>query len=178
MPIPAWAQPAAVAPAAATPRALNIPPQALDTALTALADQAGLKLLFASQDVAGLRTSGLVGSFAPAEALGRLLAGTGLTYRFTDATTVTLERLPQRSDAGSDAVHLPPVQVQGESAPETAFGPGKGYVAHQNSTGTKTDTPLLETPQSVSVVTRQQMDDQNAQRVSQALRYTTGVVPE
>ena len=42
----------------------------------------------------------------------------------------------------------------------------------------KSDTPILETPQSISVVTRQQMDDQAAQTVSQALRYTPGILSE
>src|SRR5206468_3628714 len=37
---------------------------------------------------------------------------------------------------------------------------------------------LIETPASVSVVTRDQMDDQGAQTVSQALRYTPGVFPD
>ena len=39
----------------------------------------------------------------------------------------------------------------------------------------KTDTPLIETPQSVSVVTREQLDQQNVQTLSQALAYTAGV---
>ena len=43
---------------------------------------------------------------------------------------------------------------------------------------TKTSTPLIQTPASVSVVTHQQIVDQNAQSVSQALRYTPGVVAE
>ncbi len=41
---------------------------------------------------------------------------------------------------------------------------------------TKTSMPLLETPQTVSVVTRQQIEDQGARNVSQALRYTPGVM--
>lgn len=53
-----------------------------------------------------------------------------------------------------------------------------GYLASQSTTGTKTDTPLIETPQSISVVTRQQMDDQQPQNLNQALRYTPGIVPE
>lgn len=54
----------------------------------------------------------------------------------------------------------------------------KGYVAFDSSTATKTDTPLREIPQSISVVTRQQMDDQVTQNVAQALRYTAGVYSE
>ncbi|MBW0450390.1 TonB-dependent siderophore receptor [bacterium M00.F.Ca.ET.228.01.1.1] len=76
--------------------------------------------------------------------------------------------------SGTDASkELPAVQVR--SAAEDPQGPGVGYVAKRSMTGTKTDSSLLTNPQSVSVVTRQQMDDQGAQTVDQALRYTPGV---
>ncbi|WP_152535344.1 TonB-dependent siderophore receptor [Bradyrhizobium sp. Ai1a-2] len=54
-------------------------------------------------------------------------------------------------------------------------GPIQGYVAHRSLVGTKTNTSLLETPQSISVIGREQMRDQNAQSVVQALSYTPGV---
>jgi iron complex outermembrane receptor protein len=75
---------------------------------------------------------------------------------------------------GSAAVsELPAVVVRGgREAGDT------GYVAHAGATGTKTDTPLIRTPQSVSIVTRDQMDLQNVQSVAQALRYTSGIAPE
>ena len=50
--------------------------------------------------------------------------------------------------------------------------------ATSQSSGTKTATPVLETPQSVSTVTRRQIDDQNPQSVGNALRYTPGVLSE
>ncbi|GGA06763.1 TonB-dependent siderophore receptor [Dyella caseinilytica] len=53
-----------------------------------------------------------------------------------------------------------------------------GYVADNDGAATKTDTPIIETPQSISVVTRQQMDDQQPQSLNEALRYSPGVVPE
>jgi iron complex outermembrane receptor protein len=53
-----------------------------------------------------------------------------------------------------------------------------GYVANDSTLGTKTDTPLLETPQSISVVTRDQLDAQAPQSINEALRYAPGVVPE
>lgn len=53
-----------------------------------------------------------------------------------------------------------------------------GYVAVEGSTATKTNTPLTEVPQAISVVTRDQMDEQVVQSVPQALRYSAGMVPE
>ncbi|HVY16254.1 MAG TPA: TonB-dependent siderophore receptor [Rhodopila sp.] len=71
---------------------------------------------------------------------------------------------------------LPEVSV---SAPaQTADTPVSGYVAERDRTATKTDTPLLETPQSVDVVTRDQMDEQDVHTLNGAVRYTAGVAPE
>jgi iron complex outermembrane recepter protein len=61
---------------------------------------------------------------------------------------------------------------------ETAWGPVNGYVATRSATGTKTDTPLIETPQSISIVPADQIRDQGAQSIAQALRYTPGVSVE
>ncbi|MDQ8728693.1 TonB-dependent siderophore receptor [Bradyrhizobium sp. LHD-71] len=64
---------------------------------------------------------------------------------------------------------------RGTGAPERATGPVNGYVASQSATGTKTDTPILETPQAISVVTRDQMVAQQTQNIGEALYYTPGV---
>jgi iron complex outermembrane receptor protein len=61
---------------------------------------------------------------------------------------------------------LPEVKVR--AAPEER--PVEGYVAPESATGTKTVTPLVEIPQSISVITRERMDDQNVQTVDDALR--------
>lgn len=70
---------------------------------------------------------------------------------------------------------LPEVRVQGSTVEETATGPVQGYRATRSASGTKTDTPLHETPQSVSVITRERMEDQGVQSVQDALRYSAGV---
>jgi iron complex outermembrane recepter protein len=58
---------------------------------------------------------------------------------------------------------------------ERANGPVRGFVATRSGTATKTDTPLIETPQSVSVVTTDQVRNQGAVSIGEALRYTAGV---
>jgi len=154
----------------------SIAPQPLPAALRLFAQASGIQIAYATPDGANVASPGVSGPYEPAVALARLLAGTGLTYRFTGANTATLEKLPAMDQNG--AMVLPPVEVEGQGSTETAYGPGVGYVAHASAVGTKTDTPLVETPQAISVVTRQQMTDQNVQSVAQALRYTSGVVPE
>lgn len=49
------------------------------------------------------------------------------------------------------------------------------FVATASTTSTKTDTPLIETPQSVSVVTEEQMTSRGVQTINQAIEYTPGV---
>lgn len=77
-------------------------------------------------------------------------------------------------------IQLRPVTVEGEGAQgePTAFSPVEGYVARRSAGGLKTDTPIAETPQSISVVTPEQMRDQGAQTIQDALRYTSGVRSE
>ncbi|WP_369805256.1 MULTISPECIES: TonB-dependent siderophore receptor [Bartonella] len=61
---------------------------------------------------------------------------------------------------------------------EKGDGPVIGYAAKQSFTATKTDTPIVKTPQSIAVVTKQQMEDQHVQSVAESLRYTPGVFTE
>lgn len=77
---------------------------------------------------------------------------------------------------GAGSVVLPAVTVTG--AGETATSPVQGYVPTRQASGTKTDTSILETPQSISVVPRDQIREQKAQSLNEVLRYTSGVTPE
>jgi iron complex outermembrane receptor protein len=94
------------------------------------------------------------------------------------------------AQAQSPTIRLDPINVEGTrsgSSPqgqdgqqgaggqqESAYGPVQGYVATRSATGTKTDTPLKETPQSVTVVTADQIKDQGAKTVQESLRYVPG----
>ncbi|RUP23288.1 TonB-dependent siderophore receptor [Methylobacterium sp.] len=51
-----------------------------------------------------------------------------------------------------------------------------GYTARVATTATKTNTPLIEVPQSVSVVTREQLNDRNVQTFTDAVNYVPGAV--
>jgi iron complex outermembrane receptor protein len=74
---------------------------------------------------------------------------------------------------------LAPIVLQGEGAAESATGPVKGYVAKKSATGSKSDTPLNEIPQAVSVVGKEEMDDRGVvNKIDEALRYTPGVTAE
>lgn len=58
---------------------------------------------------------------------------------------------------------------------EESVSDEKGYAPRRSGTATKTDTPLLETPQAITVVTAEQIRDQSSPNLQEALRYTAGV---
>lgn len=87
-----------------------------------------------------------------------------------------LPALAQTAAATNETV-LREVKVTAE-VPETAQGPVSGFVAKRSAAGTKTDTPLLETPQAISVVTRDQMEAQGADSLDQAFGYTAGIMSQ
>ncbi|MFF7710379.1 TonB-dependent siderophore receptor [Pseudomonas sp. NPDC007930] len=70
-----------------------------------------------------------------------------------------------------------PIQLQASQVTGEAIGDGadSGYQATSSTAGTKTSTPLAETPRSVSVVTRQRLADQNAQTLTEVLGYVPGI---
>ncbi|MET0351702.1 MAG: TonB-dependent siderophore receptor [Rhizobacter sp.] len=80
--------------------------------------------------------------------------------------------LAQEGPAPSE-VALPAVRVR--EAPETATGPVPGYVAKRTATATKTDVPLIEVPQSISIVPAEQIQTLKPQNLVEALGYTAGV---
>jgi len=69
------------------------------------------------------------------------------------------------------------VTADAGSAPqESAWGPAPTIAAKHSATGTKTDTPIEKNPQSVSVITSQEMQTHQPLSVKEALGYTTGVM--
>lgn len=58
--------------------------------------------------------------------------------------------------------------------PIIVIGRAEGYVASQTVTATKTDTPLIDVPQSIQVVTREKLDDQASYSLADVLRYVPG----
>ena len=104
---------------------------------------------------------------------GRELALVGAACGYLCAVTTTyaqtaLEGIVVNSTEANE-------QAGGSAGTETATGPVKGIVATRSATGTKTDTPLIETSQSISVITADRIDQQGATSVSEALGYTAGV---
>lgn len=101
--------------------------------------------------------------------------GPGQRFLLAALATTLLFPLPavaQQSTSGQP-VTLPPVTVT-ESA-EQPNGPVQGYVARESATASKTGASIIETPQSVTVIGREELSDRNVQSVTQAVGYTPGV---
>ena len=175
----------------------EIPAGPVAAALNRLADKSGAVMVYDSALTKNKKTQGVAGVQTLDSALGKILSGTGLAYRLSpDGKTVAI-MLAQadtgvRSDAGG-AIPLPTVEVEapqggtgcGEygGAPCSGFG-GAGlaqdpfnpsYVLPYASTGTKTDTPVMDTPLNVQSVTQQVLTDQQDITLGQALQNVSGV---
>ncbi|NOU20195.1 MAG: TonB-dependent receptor, partial [Methyloglobulus sp.] len=168
----------------------NIPAQSLNNALMQFAADSNLKLLLTADTVRGMNTEGLNGNMTAAQALSQLLQGSGMAYRFVDGGTVTIEpssnfkktavvdEKPQsNNETGSDTT-LPKVTVEADSTydPEYYADPyNKDYVIPNATAGTKTDTPIMETPLNVQVISKQVLKDQQVINLKDSLKNVSGV---
>ncbi len=153
------------------PRHYDLPAAPLSSTVNRIAREAGLALAVESSLLEGKMGAPVRGHFDAAEALRRALAGSGLELVRTDLGSYTLRpAAPSAVEAGT----LAPVHVVGRLE-QTATGPVEGYVARRSATATKTDTSLIETPQSISVVSREQMRDREVQSVTDAILYSAGI---
>ncbi|MFY8116918.1 MAG: TonB-dependent siderophore receptor [Roseateles sp.] len=88
--------------------------------------------------------------------------------------TAWADEAPRVADAAESTNTLPLVRVQGSK--ESATGPVPGFVARRAGSGLKSDIPLIETPQSIAVVTADQIEAQGATTLRQTVGYSAGVV--
>jgi iron complex outermembrane recepter protein len=152
----------------------------LQESLSEFASVAGISISLPPVLVDGKVSGELNGSYTTQQGLDSLLTGSGLQAVETGKGVFTLQKANPVNKGQSDVEMLKEVSVTAASDRDTeiATGPVKGYVAKRSATATKTDTPIIETPQSISVITRDQMTAQGVQSVSDALRYTAGVLAE
>ncbi|WP_247839872.1 TonB-dependent siderophore receptor [Pseudomonas sp. MWU12-3103b] len=154
---------------ASSVRAYNLPAAPLSTTLNQIASQGGLALSLNPSLAAGKTSAPVSGQYDAAGALRAALQGTGLQLEQSSTGTYTLVAVPEGTLA------LPETAVIGVENLETAWGPVEGYTATRTAAGTKTDTALVEAPRSISVATRQQMDDRSVHSLDDAVRYMPGI---
>ena len=166
---PLISSPLLAAEQASSVRAYNLPAAPLSTTLNQIASQGGLALSLNPALAAGKTSAPVNGQYDAAGALRAALRGTGLQLEQSSAGTYTLVAVPEGTLA------LPETSVIGVETFESAWGPVEGYTATRTAAGTKTDTALVEAPRSISVATRQQMDDRSVHSLDDAVRYMPGI---
>ena len=147
----------------------NIAPGPLATVLDQFARQASISLSYDATSVAGKTSPGLNGALDSQQALSQLIQGQGLQAQRQSNNTWLL--LPQVADTG--ALNLGATTVTGEHLGVTTDGSGS-YTTGAVTIG-KGAHSLRETPQSVSVMTRKLIDDQNITTIDQLLEHTPGI---
>jgi iron complex outermembrane receptor protein len=122
-------------------------------------------------------TIGLAQTAAPSTVLPGVTVDAPATRR---AATVASRTRTTESRGARRAANRRPSAPTAVAAPavERADGPVDGYVATRSATGSKTNAAIIEIPQTVNVVTADQMRAQGALTISEALRYTPGVTVE
>lgn len=166
---PLISSPLLAAEQASSVRAYNLPAAPLSTTLNQIASQGGLALSLNPALAAGKTSAPVNGQYDAVGALRAALRGTGLQLEQSSAGTYTLVAVPEGTLA------LPETAVIGVENFESAWGPVEGYTATRTAVGTKTDTALVEAPRSISVATRQQMDDRSVHSLDDAVRYMPGI---
>lgn len=142
----------------------------LEDSLNSFAQVAGISLPFDPALVQGKRAPALRGDYGVHEGLNRLLVDSGLTVTRTDSGNYLLIDHGQ----GGGALELGATNISGLSLGSTTESSGS-YTTGAMQTATKLPLSLRETPQSVTVMTRQRMDDQGMRSLDDVVQATPGL---
>jgi outer-membrane receptor for ferric coprogen and ferric-rhodotorulic acid len=167
---------------------IKIDSQPLGTALQALAKQSGVQIIFFSQITEGFRAPTLEGQFTLSAALELLLAHSRLTFRVINPKTIEIRILgAESSQSQYDAPAAKGGKARAPADPHQS--PGKKTAAQNsaaldeivvNSTAeglvaTRTETPLREIPQTVSLTSQEQIRQQNDTDLADVLKNAVGI---
>ncbi|AQR61674.1 hypothetical protein BZG35_08430 [Brevundimonas sp. LM2] len=171
-------------------RDFNVPAGPLSQTALTLSDQAGVQLVFDAGASSGVRGGAVRGSLTVDQAMDQLLAGTGLSWRYLREGVVTIEAAVQAGSVNGERV-LGPVRVegltgtsrQGRTSGPVAFAETDSgitedrdtYAAPRASIGVKSERDRTDIPQTVSVITRAELDDRRVDSLDEALQQAPGL---
>ncbi len=179
--------------AAATQQHYQVASGDLGQALSSFALQSNIALSFDPKLAQGLKTSGLTGNYNIEQGFAQLLKNTDLVLvqqtpkvwrieprlKQTQASAVASNSVMQSVATApisveSDVVQLPTIVVNANQLGEITENTGS-YTPGKIATATRLVLTPKETPQSISVTTRQEMDDFNLTAIDDVMRHTLGV---
>lgn len=153
-------------------RTYDIAPGALGSSLARIASESGETISVDADLLRGINAPAVRGRYTAEQAAQAAIAGSGLQLLRAGSGGWTLRRLPQPA---AGVVTLDAVQVTGDRDPAVTENTGSYTATGPSATGTPLSLSVRETPQSVTVITRQRLDDQKLESVIDALESTTGV---
>jgi len=155
--------------AGTTEQIYNISAGSLKNALDQFTKQTGVSLSYDATELEGITTRGLNGKFSVKRGLDRLLAESGLqAVPQVEGYIVRKDQAakPETKSTKKPTV-LPMMQVSADK--------DSRYLAPRSTTAMKTNTLLRDTPQSITVVTQKQLQDQAPLSMAEAMRYVPGI---
>lgn len=155
--------------AESTRKTVDVPAGNLEDALNAFARQSGITLSFDPALVQGRRAAALKGTYSAQEGLTRLLTGSQLVAQAVGDGSYALR---PAGTAGSDTV-LKAVAVQ-STATFDAPPEQPGFKAKYQTSSTKSAMAIRETPQAISVVTRESLEARQVLDINSALELVAG----
>ncbi|WP_017525621.1 TonB-dependent siderophore receptor [Pusillimonas noertemannii] len=147
----------------------------LAPALRQLASTAGIMLTFTAEQTQGKRTAGVNGRHPATDALALLLAGSGLQAVQLDNGAFVLRVDNTLSPEAPDAAMLPLITVTGTAAADGTTEGTRSYTSGSMSTANRLNLSMRETPQAVTVITRQRIQDQGLATVNDVVQAAPGL---
>ena len=155
--------------AAEAARSYAIAAGPLGAVLSRFASDAGVVLSFDAELTQGKRSPGLQGTYSVEQGFARLLAGTDLQVMAASNGNYVL--VPRSTDG---ALELGATSINAMGLGAITEGTGS-YTTGSTSTATKMNLSIRETPQTITVITRQRMDDQHLASMTDVLNQTPGI---
>lgn len=146
---------------------INIPAQPLPQALQAFGEQTNQQVIYNADELAGLKSNRVSGKMSPQAAIAELLKGTGVRHSLEGNTLMLVKGSGAGLELGATTINA--------QQPEATTEGSNSYTSNAVTIGKGTHT-LKEIPQSITVMTRKQMDDQNLVSLKDAVNQTTGIV--
>ncbi|WP_339426017.1 TonB-dependent siderophore receptor [Pseudomonas proteolytica] len=150
-------------------QAFDIAPGPLSEVLSRYAQAAGAPIAFQSQQVAGLNSAGVRGSYNVEDGFAKVLEGTGFAAQ-ASADGYQLQALPQ----ANGTLALAATEITSNQLGTVTEGTGS-YTPGTIATATRMVLTPKETPQSITVITRQHMDDFGLNAIDDVMRHTPGI---
>ncbi|WP_082765991.1 TonB-dependent siderophore receptor [Azotobacter vinelandii] len=155
----------------------DIPAGALGDTLGQIARKSGRTLSVDPALLEGLDAPAIRGQLSPEDAARRALAGTGLELLVTGSGTLSVQPVDEKtaqSGGRIDGISLDAMTVE-DNALGTITENTKSYTPGTIATATRLVLTPRETPQTVTVVTRQHMDDFNLTSMNKVMEHTPGI---